>query len=113
MFASLGMGLALPLLVLSVAPGWQRLLPRPGRWMERMRALVGFSLLGAAVWLLWLVGRAGVPLYLVYNPSQPDRPEVLPELLTRQMVRRALQRAAAPRPNTPARTRTRLTRRNG
>ena len=27
-------------------------------------------------------GRAGVPLYLVYDPSDPDHPRVLPELLT-------------------------------
>ena len=27
-------------------------------------------------------GRAGVPLYLVYHPSRPDDPQLLPELLT-------------------------------
>jgi thiol:disulfide interchange protein len=27
-------------------------------------------------------GKAGVPMYLVYNPKRPNKPEVLPEVLT-------------------------------
>jgi len=42
-------------------------------------------------------GRAGVPLYLVYDPSEPDRPRVLSELLTQEAVVAALD-AAAPAP---------------
>jgi thiol:disulfide interchange protein DsbD len=40
-------------------------------------------------------GKAGVPMYLVYSPVQPDRPEVLPELLSVDAVVSALERAAA------------------
>ena len=40
-------------------------------------------------------GRAGVPMYLVYAPARPDRPEVLPELLTTELVVGALERAAS------------------
>jgi thiol:disulfide interchange protein len=40
-------------------------------------------------------GKAGVPLYLVYSPGAPDRPAVLPELLTVDLFLNAL-RAAAP-----------------
>jgi thiol:disulfide interchange protein DsbD len=39
-------------------------------------------------------GRAGVPMYLVYSPARPDQPEVLPELLTLDIVVSALERAA-------------------
>jgi thiol:disulfide interchange protein DsbD len=39
-------------------------------------------------------GRAGVPLYLVISPTAPDRPEILPELLTPDLVIQAVQRAA-------------------
>ena len=39
-------------------------------------------------------GRAGVPLYLVYDPDHPDRPTLLPELLTRARVIDELQTAA-------------------
>jgi thiol:disulfide interchange protein DsbD len=35
-------------------------------------------------------GRAGVPLYLVYDPATPDRPRVLSELLTQDAVIAAL-----------------------
>jgi thiol:disulfide interchange protein DsbD len=40
-------------------------------------------------------GRAGVPLYLVYSPHAPEKPSVLPELLTIGRVLEAL-RAALP-----------------
>ena len=39
-------------------------------------------------------GRAGVPLYLVYDPADPDRPRVLSELLTQDAVVAALAEAA-------------------
>ncbi|WP_163994067.1 protein-disulfide reductase DsbD family protein [Pyxidicoccus caerfyrddinensis] len=39
-------------------------------------------------------GRAGVPMYLVLSPGAPDRPEVLPELLTADLVVDAVKRAA-------------------
>ena len=38
-------------------------------------------------------GRAGVPLYLVYDPAEPGRPRVLSELLTQDAVVTALARA--------------------
>src|SRR5690606_15270460 len=41
-------------------------------------------------------GRAGVPLYLVYDPAAPDAPRVLSELLTQDAVLAALE-AVAPR----------------
>jgi thiol:disulfide interchange protein DsbD len=40
-------------------------------------------------------GRAGVPLYLVYDPTSPDDPKVLPELLSIGVVVESI-RAAAP-----------------
>jgi thiol:disulfide interchange protein DsbD len=43
-------------------------------------------------------GRAGVPMYLVYDPRRPDRPELLPELLT---VDRVLEALAAATPAEP------------
>ncbi|HEX5753040.1 MAG TPA: thioredoxin family protein [Archangium sp.] len=39
-------------------------------------------------------GRAGVPMYLVVSPAAPDKPEVLPELLTSDSVTDAVRRAA-------------------
>jgi thiol:disulfide interchange protein len=39
-------------------------------------------------------GRAGVPAYLVYRPGVPDRPRVLPEILTVDLLVGALRGAA-------------------
>ncbi|WNG32687.1 thiol:disulfide interchange protein [Archangium violaceum] len=39
-------------------------------------------------------GRAGVPMYLVVSPDSPDKPEVLPELLTSDTVIDAVRRAS-------------------
>ncbi|TDJ04710.1 MAG: thiol:disulfide interchange protein [Deltaproteobacteria bacterium] len=36
-------------------------------------------------------GRAGVPMYLLYSPRDPDRPQILPELLTVDLTLNALR----------------------
>jgi thiol:disulfide interchange protein DsbD len=46
-----GVGLAFPFGLVSFIPAVARVLPRPGAWMETFKHLMGFSLLGAAVWL--------------------------------------------------------------
>jgi len=50
-FAALGLGLALPYLVVAGAPRTVRLLPRPGRWMNGLRWLMAAALAGTALWL--------------------------------------------------------------
>jgi thiol:disulfide interchange protein DsbD len=57
-FAALGLGLWLPFGLLAVSPGGTRFLPRPGRWMIVLKQAVGFTLIGAALWLLWVAARA-------------------------------------------------------
>lgn len=53
-FAALGFGLALPFLLLSFVPQLQRILPRPGAWMEHFRQFLAFPMFAAAVWLVWV-----------------------------------------------------------
>lgn len=55
-FTFLGLGLAIPYLVLSFSPGLIRLLPKPGPWMETMKQLMGFPLFATVIWLLWVLG---------------------------------------------------------
>ncbi|MEM7766811.1 MAG: thioredoxin family protein [Pseudomonadota bacterium] len=55
-FALVGLGLALPFLVLSYVPGLQRLLPKPGAWMERLKQFFAFPMFLTAVWLLTVLG---------------------------------------------------------
>jgi len=60
-FAAVGLGLAAPFCALVLLPGLRRRLPRPGAWMERGKQVLGFALLGAAVWLVSILGSlAGV-----------------------------------------------------
>jgi thiol:disulfide interchange protein len=54
-FTAVGVGLALPYLVLAAAPGAARLLPRPGPWMETLRGVLGFVLSCSVVWLLYVL----------------------------------------------------------
>ncbi|MEZ5994911.1 MAG: protein-disulfide reductase DsbD family protein [Hyphomonadaceae bacterium] len=54
-FAALGFGFALPLTALHFAPGLQRLLPKPGVWMERSKQVLAFPMFAAAVWLSWVL----------------------------------------------------------
>jgi thiol:disulfide interchange protein DsbD len=56
-FLAVGLGLAAPFLVLVLVPGAHRLLPRPGAWMHRLEAVLGFALLATVIWLIWLLGQ--------------------------------------------------------
>ena len=55
-FAALGLGMALPLLLLSCSPALLRHFPRPGPWMERFKQLLAFPLFATALWLAWVIG---------------------------------------------------------
>ncbi|HXG71915.1 MAG TPA: thioredoxin family protein, partial [Gemmatimonadaceae bacterium] len=68
MFATLtavGVGLALPYLLLSLNSGWLRFVPRPGAWMIRFRQAMGFLLIATAVWLLSVLGAQRGPSAIV------------------------------------------------
>jgi thiol:disulfide interchange protein DsbD len=56
-FAVLGLGMALPYLAASLAPGVARLLPRPGAWMQSFRQLMAFPMFATVVWLVWVLGQ--------------------------------------------------------
>ena len=55
-FALLGLGMALPYLLLSALPGLARRLPRPGLWMLRFKMLMAFPMFATVVWLGWVLG---------------------------------------------------------
>lgn len=56
-FLSLGAGMALPWLLLTVFPGWTRKLPKPGPWMATLRRVMAIPVAGALAWLLWVLAR--------------------------------------------------------
>ena len=51
-FAVLGLGLALPYLLVAAVPGLAVRLPRPGAWMVTVRRILGVALLATTLWLL-------------------------------------------------------------
>lgn len=56
-FLMLGLGFALPFVVASLTPSLIRRLPRPGPWMDRLKAVLAFPMYGAALWLAWVFGQ--------------------------------------------------------
>jgi thiol:disulfide interchange protein len=54
-FLALGLGLAAPYLAASLTDRWQRVLPKPGRWMDFVKQLLAFPLYGTVAWLLWVL----------------------------------------------------------
>ena len=56
-FAALGVGLALPFLLLGFFPRLAALLPKPGAWMETFKQVMAFPLYLTAVWLVWVLAR--------------------------------------------------------
>ncbi|MFC1504300.1 protein-disulfide reductase DsbD family protein [Spirochaetota bacterium] len=51
-FISVGVGMSLPYLVLTINTGFLRFLPKPGNWMVHFERIMGFLLLGTAIYLL-------------------------------------------------------------
>ncbi|MDB6062227.1 MAG: thiol:disulfide interchange protein [Verrucomicrobiaceae bacterium] len=65
-FLSLGFGLALPYLLLTLWPPLQRRLPRPGQWMEWLKQALAFPMYAAAVWLVWVLAQQAGPNAIVF-----------------------------------------------
>jgi len=56
-FAFLGLGMALPFILLAWIPGLTKRLPKPGPWMDVFKQFLAFPIYMTAVWLLWVAGR--------------------------------------------------------
>ena len=54
-FLSLGIGFALPYLILSIKPSLLSFLPKPGAWMETFKQFMAFPMWASALWLLWVL----------------------------------------------------------
>jgi thiol:disulfide interchange protein DsbD len=55
-FATLGLGMALPYVLLGFFPAWRKHLPRPGPWMVRLKQVLAFPLYATVIWLAWVLG---------------------------------------------------------
>jgi len=58
-FAVLGLGLAIPFLLIAFVPGLRKRLPQPGAWMLRLQRFLAIPMAASAVACLWLLYRLG------------------------------------------------------
>jgi thiol:disulfide interchange protein/DsbC/DsbD-like thiol-disulfide interchange protein len=54
--SALGLGMALPYVLLYWSPAVGRALPRPGAWMATLKQALAFPMFAVAVWLIWVFG---------------------------------------------------------
>ncbi len=60
-FVALGLGMALPYLLLAWYPAWLKRLPRPGPWMVRLKQLLSIPLAATVIWLGWVLAQQSGP----------------------------------------------------
>lgn len=56
-FVALGVGMALPYVLVSWVPALMRWLPRPGAWMDTFRRAMAFPMFATVIWLVWVIGQ--------------------------------------------------------
>jgi thiol:disulfide interchange protein DsbD len=56
-FTSLGLGMAIPYVLLCFSPPLLDRLPKPGRWMETLRQVFAFPMFATSVWLIWVLNQ--------------------------------------------------------
>ena len=54
---ALGVGLALPYLLLAWFPALHRKLPKPGAWMNSFKEFMAFPMFASSAWLLWVLAQ--------------------------------------------------------
>lgn len=68
-FGLIGLGLALPYLLISLMPGLANMLPKPGPWMETFKQVLSFAMFATLIWLIWTLtlqaGTQGLVLLLI------------------------------------------------
>lgn len=56
-FMAMGLGLALPYLLLCFIPWLRKCLPRPGAWMDIFKQFLAFPMFLSAAWLVWVLAQ--------------------------------------------------------
>jgi thiol:disulfide interchange protein DsbD len=55
-FGAMGLGMALPFLLVSISSAWLKFLPKPGAWMNTFRHVMAIPMYATALWLVWVLG---------------------------------------------------------
>lgn len=56
-FVALGVGLAMPFLLIGFVPKLAQWLPKPGAWMDTLKKILAIPMYLTAAWLAWIVGQ--------------------------------------------------------
>ena len=56
-FLALGLGLALPFLLIGFVPALATRLPKPGAWMDTLKHWLAYPMYFTAIWLAWVFGK--------------------------------------------------------
>lgn len=65
-FASVGLGMALPYILVALVPALARFIPRPGSWMNTLEVIMGFFLVFTSVYLISFLGHDAAVSTLVF-----------------------------------------------
>ena len=60
-FMFLGLGLAIPWLLIAVFPSLCKKLPKPGEWMNNFKHALAFPIYATVIWLLWILMASQTP----------------------------------------------------
>ena len=60
-FVALGLGFALPFLLLGIWPRLLAFVPKPGAWMLTFKQFLAFPMYAAAAWLVWVLAQQAGP----------------------------------------------------
>ncbi|MFN7113894.1 MAG: protein-disulfide reductase DsbD family protein [Alphaproteobacteria bacterium] len=85
-FTFLGIGLALPYILLAVSPGVFKYMPRPGAWMVRLRKVLALALVATAVWLCSILFTITTTAALAKGWEKFDQPRIAVELAAGRTV---------------------------
>ncbi len=94
-FLAMGLGFASPYLAVAALPQLARLLPRPGRWMAQLCAVLGLALAGTALWLVFVLAAVSGARVAVATGIALLVALLLLRVRSRRGAPRALARAAA------------------
>lgn len=65
-FASVGLGMALPYILIALIPALARFVPRPGTWMNTLEVIMGFFLVFTSVYLISFLGHDSAVSALIF-----------------------------------------------
>ena len=97
-FGAMGLGMALPFLLVSISSGWLKYLPKPGAWMNTFRHVMALPMYVTALWLVWVLGlqtgwwdndQAPTQRTLSASESGASRPSIVWEAWSEDKVRAA------------------------